>query len=475
MNTFEPRSCTSVLVASGASLNGSTLIARNEDFCKPVDPKTFQVRLAQTVTAPLVSKNTGVSVSLPEKALRYTTTPSRESDEIGEYGESGINEAGVAMSATESLYGNQQVLALDPLVNEGIAEDALLDLVLPFVHSAREAVTFLGNLIETYGSAEGNGILFSDQREVWYMEIPCGHHWLAQRLPEDFCGVAPNQCVIGEVDLGDTHSVLCSQDLAAWVEANRLNPDYQGFNFRHIFGTQDETDRHYNTPRSWYMHRMLRKDSPYQPEDSDIPFLVKPDRKLSVFDVAEILGSHYQGTPYDPLDLRNPEVERLRYRPIGLVKTQESHILELRPDCPVELAGIHWLNFATPCFTPYVPFFSNVSDTPAFYRDMTPEISLDNAYWCFKLVSYYTERHYAQMRERNRRYLTDLNAWSLARVAEITRKASGLSGEALTAFLTQANEETALYVKDKTQALLRSMMTDALNASRLSYQMIRDL
>ena len=52
----------------------------------------------------------------------------------------------VAMSATESLYGNPQVLGLDPLVSNGIGEDALLSIVLPFIHSARDGVQYLGKI-----------------------------------------------------------------------------------------------------------------------------------------------------------------------------------------------------------------------------------------------------------------------------------------------------------------------------------------
>lgn len=35
-------------------------------------------------------------------------------------------------------------------------------LVLPYIHSAREGVKYLGDLIAKYGFAEGNGVQFSD-------------------------------------------------------------------------------------------------------------------------------------------------------------------------------------------------------------------------------------------------------------------------------------------------------------------------
>ena len=65
---------------------------------------------------------------------------------------------------------NARVLGHDPLVENGINEDSMVYLVLPFIKSAREGVQRLGSLIEKYGTGESNGIAFSDKDEVWYFE-----------------------------------------------------------------------------------------------------------------------------------------------------------------------------------------------------------------------------------------------------------------------------------------------------------------
>ena len=179
MNNTHHQACTTVLVGKKASVDGSVMIARNEDFHEAVSVKLFTVMPASEVkNRTYTSKNTGVTVALPEKALRCTSTPQAfqllKGDE-GEYGEAGINEKNIAVSSTESVYGNPRVLAFDPLVPDGIGEDAIHNIVAPFINSAREGVAFLGKLIAQYGSAEGNGILFADADEAWYMEIPCGH------------------------------------------------------------------------------------------------------------------------------------------------------------------------------------------------------------------------------------------------------------------------------------------------------------
>ena len=163
--------------------------------------------------------------------------------------EDGFNEANVGESATESVYANGRVLAYDPFVKNGLAEDSMTTLVLPYIHSAREGVEYLGKLVATYGAAEGNGVQFIDQNEVWYMEIATGHQWVAVRIPDDCYAVAPNQIMIEKVDFKDPDNYMWSDGIRDFVTEHDLNPDLDQWNFRHIFGTSTKLDRHYNTPR----------------------------------------------------------------------------------------------------------------------------------------------------------------------------------------------------------------------------------
>ena len=48
-----------------------------------------------------------------------------------------------------------------------------------------------------------NGIAFSDQNEIWWMETIGGHHWIARRVPDDAYVVMPNQLGIDAFDLDD--------------------------------------------------------------------------------------------------------------------------------------------------------------------------------------------------------------------------------------------------------------------------------
>ncbi len=145
------------------------------------------------------------------------------------------------MSATETEATNARCLGHDPLVEDGIDEDSMVYLVLPFVKTAREGVERLGKLIEKYGTGESNGIAFSDHDEVWYFETGAGHQWVAQRIPEDSYAICPNIMVIQDIDFDDHDNFMYAPTIRDFVEKNHLNPSTDGkWSFRDIFGKDIE-------------------------------------------------------------------------------------------------------------------------------------------------------------------------------------------------------------------------------------------
>ena len=101
--------CTTILVGKDASYDGSTIIARNEDsangeFC----PKRFIVVKPEDQPRKYKSVLSHVEIDLPDNPLQYTAVPNADLKE-GIWGEAGVNEANVAMSATETLTTNERV------------------------------------------------------------------------------------------------------------------------------------------------------------------------------------------------------------------------------------------------------------------------------------------------------------------------------------------------------------------------------
>lgn len=388
-------SCTAVLVGKKATVDGSTMIARNEDAGSGINPKRFVVVTPEDQPNEYVSTFNNFRLKLPESPLRYTETPCADTSD-GLWGESGINTDNVAMSATETEFTNTTMLGLDPLVNDGIGEEAMLTVVLPYIHSAREGVKRLGDLVTKYGTCESNGIAFSDTDEVWYFETVGGHHWAAERIPDNAYVIAPNQTGIQEIDFNDPDHYMYSADLKEFAEKNHLNKSPKDFNFRDIFGEDVQADHYYNTPRVWYGQKYLNPEINQDPESRTMPFERIPAHLVSIEDVAFILSSHYQGTDFDPYSKTGNQETRLRYRPIGMNRNQEMHILQIRPDFPAEHAAIHWLAEGVNIFNAPVPFFANCIDTPTNFKNTPARTTTESFYWLNKLIAMLADPFFAE-------------------------------------------------------------------------------
>lgn len=229
--------------------------ARNEDNTTPAAPKSLRmVPAGERDGVELVSGANGFALtfrrgpSLFRHARRYAR---------GRAFRRGRREcAHVAMSATESALANDRVLAFDPYVENGLAEDAMLTVVLPYVKTGtRRREAFGRNRGCAWLRRKQRQCWFADHLEAWYMEIATGHHWVAQRIPDDCIAVVANQLSIQEVDF-ESDSFIYSEGIREFVEEHALNSALGGggehpFNFREIFGTSSDGDRRYNTPRVW--------------------------------------------------------------------------------------------------------------------------------------------------------------------------------------------------------------------------------
>lgn len=467
--------CTTVLVGKKASIDGSTMIARNDDTFLPLTPQRFYVEPANDhQEGEWVSNQNGFKAPLPKKAYRYSLTPNVEVDKEGVYAESGFNEKNVAMSATESVYGNERALAFDPLVKDGLAEDSLQSMVLPYIDSARDGVKYLGDLIKKYGSPEGNGVLFSDKHEVWYMEIVTGHHWVAQRIPDDAYAIAANQVAIQQVDFKDSDNFMYSDGIQKFVKKYHLNTDKEGFNFRHIFGTDNEKDRHYNTPRVWFGQKYLNPEIEQSPTSSDLPFICHTDHKISVEDVEYILGSHYNETPYDPFS-RGNEATKTLFRPISMNRTQNSHVLQIRNDVDNNSNAIMWLCFGVPAFSPYVPFFANATDTDDTYANTPVHCDDVSAYWIYRKLSMLVESHYSEFIQDDVDFLTDMKEQLRRHVQNAIDESQALQGQELTDYLTGQNHDVVKMMRIATEKFNHQLIEKGLTLSKLTFNMDKNL
>ena len=351
--------CTTILVGKNASYDGSTMIARNDDSGSGhFTAKKWTVVHPEDLPATYKSVISHVEIPMPAGAMRFTAMPNAVEGK-GTWAAAGINAANVGMTATETITSNSRVLGADPLVQGGIGEEDIVYLVLPYIHNAREGVQRLGSLLETYGTYEMNGIAFQDVDEIWWLETIGGHHWMARRVPDDVYVVMPNQLGIDELDLddalGEQKEYMCSADLREFIAKNHLDLSQDGvLNPRDAFGSHDDSDHVYNTPRAWYMLRYFNPhtmnwDGPeadFTPRSDDLPWCLVPEKKITPEDVKYVLSSHYQGTPYDPYASYGERSMKGAYRSIGINRNDFVALLQLRPDMPEESRAMADASFA---------------------------------------------------------------------------------------------------------------------------------
>ena len=455
--------CTTILVGKAASYDGSTIIARNDDSgAGSYTPKKYAVVHPEEQPRIYKSVISHVEIELPDDPMRYTCVPNALSGE-GIWAASGVNAANVAMTATETITSNPRVLGADPLVcyepadgdkpekAGGIGEEDIVSITLPYIKSAREGVIRLGSLLEQYGTYEMNGIAFQDVDEIWWLETIGGHHWIARKVPDDVYVVMPNQFGMDEFDLADAigaqNEFMCSADLPEFIEKYHLNvenmecvmlrnisqtgelqdkdenddcgqevdstnneTDSSDGTYtsiicpRDIFGSHDDADHVYNTPRAWFMERTLNPnsavwdgpDADFTPVSDDIPWCMIPEKKITMEDVKYVLSSHYQGTPYDPYGNYGDKSLRGAYRSIGVNRTDFMSAIQIRPYADEDSSAIQWLAFASNAFNVMVPFYTNVDEVPEYLANTSAEVSTDNFYWTSRMIAAMADASYAK-------------------------------------------------------------------------------
>ncbi|MGM0240340.1 dipeptidase [Enterococcus sp. AZ103] len=459
-------SCTTVLVGKKASIDGSTMISRNDDGHEALDPQRFVVVSPEEQPRHYKAVISGVEIDLPDNPMSYTSIPNALLDN-GIWPAAGINSENIAMSATETITTNPRIQGLDPYVEGGIGEEDLVTLVLPYIHSAKEGVERLGKLLEEFGTYEPNGIGFSDENDVWWLETIGGHHWAAVRIPDDAYVVAPNRMNIDTFNF-DSPDTMCSADLKALIDDNHLNPDFEGYNLRHIFGSSSIKDTVYNNPRAWYGQLYLTPDMDQDPMEQDLPFICKANRKITIEDVKFIQSSHFENTIFDPYG-DGDESDKTLFRPIGINRNHNVHILQIRNGVSKEIAGVHWLAYGANTFNTVVPFYSNVKDTPASYKNADGTFDLNNMYWLSCTTALLGDTDYDF-------YVDMRNSFELAAMSSYhfiqNETDAGLKDATdVQAYLETANEKLAQDSLKRQTELLGEMVTSGSNRMKLRYNL----
>lgn len=284
---------------------------------------------------------------------------------------------------------------------------------------AKEAIKLIGKLVKEYGYCDrGECLTFADPKEVWHFEIfgagplEIGAVWAAVRIPDDHVGVSANIPRIGELDLDDPEHYMASDNVYSLAqEMGWWDPEGEKpFKFWEVY-----SGRKPFSTREYFVLSAVAPSLNLSMDSEELPFSVKPDKKISVRDVMALYRQTYQGTELDMtknLMVKKRRSDELILSPIvnpwmnwdfiGLLNTIKpgivepartiaisgcsySEVLQCRDWLPDEVGGIAWLAFDNPGQSPRIPVFAGVTELPpSFEIGAQHRFRTDSACWAFR-------------------------------------------------------------------------------------------
>lgn len=374
------KACTSYYVGSDLTEDGSTLFGRTEDIGN-YHSKVFDVIDSKKISEgeKWVDEDGGTAFTAPYKdglteTYRYTACRDGAKGD-GLFGEVGVNEMGVSMSATTTAGNSEEAEAADPFVGKtGISEENYVDYVLCQAKTAREGVEILANAIDECGVwYSADGVFISDQNEVWYMEILSGYQYCAIKMPDDKAAIIPNCLVIGDVDLDDEQNVIASAGVKTLAESKGIfvgaqtNPEKNDINIKLTYGGKGYASGNADRIRAGkYILTGEDNTAIYTDEYQDIFFTIPSDKAMTVEKLYQLAGSQYEEYDAAEIDFQDARTKAgitNSVRVIGANGSQECHILQVnqkeadKDTVPAQLATVEWLSMSSAAYSPMVPFY----------------------------------------------------------------------------------------------------------------------
>lgn len=397
--------CSSIIVGKNASETGEVLLGHNEDNGGLiVMPLYIMPRMTHEPGEVIIMEETAAHIPQVEETWGFmwseTRTPSGAS-----YSDGFINEWGVAIVSDNAGSSSER----NPDLTDGGIGYGIRRIAAERAKTAREAVEIMADLVETYGyRASGRSYQVVDKDEGWMMQIVNGKHYCAKRVPDDEVAFIPNRYTIREVDMDDTENFIVADDLITYAIENgwytpEIPGDYSDFDFAKAYQRDySTTDIRQRNAYSLLLGREI-------PEDEELPFSIRLDRKLGVEDVKEVLRYHYEGTKDDLSNGYQVSPHNMGNRPICASTTQESSVIQFRENPDFTL---YWRTCGHACTCPYIPIYLGITKVPDGFGWIDPvegmanhfnppaedfEHDPDKAWWAFIDLQNLIESQYGEV------------------------------------------------------------------------------
>lgn len=491
--TLPNYACTSFLVTKGASTDGSTMIT----YAADAHTLYGELYYNKAATYPegtmmqIVDWDSGKKLTkIPQVAQTYTT--------VGNSNEWGL-------FITETTYGGRRELH-DP--NGGMDYGSLIYITLQRAKTAREAIKTITDFVDAHGYySSGESFSICDGEEVWILELigkgtkavskdwKRGAVWVAVRVPDGYISGHANHARITQFPLEQRRSyksissknlqhinrpeveVIYSHDVISFARASGyFDGKDEDFSFSDTYAPIDFDAARYCEARvySGFLKvdpSMVKYEKYAMGHDltNRMPLWIKPNKKLSVQDVMELMRDHFQNTPMDmskdigggpfncpyrwrPMEFEYEGQRYIHERAISTQQTGFSLVGQSRGWMPEGAKGILWFGVDDTYSTVYVPIFSSITQTPECFRVGNGNMvtySETAAYWLFNQVSNMAYGRYSDMIKDIRAKQFELESRFVKEVAALDKKMVDLAKtnqhqmrDELTRFSLRKSQET---------------------------------
>jgi dipeptidase len=452
--------CTNFLVTRGASVNGSSMISYSAD--------SHQL-YGELYYWPATDYPVGSMLDVYEwDTHKYMGKIRQVAHTYSVVGN--MNEHQVAIG--ETTYGG--IPGMDDttaIVDYG----SLIYITLQRAKNAREAIKVMSDLVSENGYAsEGESFSIADPNEVWIFEIigkgagNRGAVWVARRIPDGYVCAHANQARIQTFPIatGKKNSIaITSKDFKrlfdpmvecvyAWdvIDVARAKKLFTGkdqeFSFSDIYNPVTFSGARFCEVRVWSFFKSVNSDmQQYFSYASGhdltkrMPLWIKPDRKISNYDMMNFMRDHLEGTP---LDMRKDAGagsfgSPYRWRPLEwkvsgdknapeycnerAVCTQQTgfvFVAECRNWLPDPVGGIFWFGVDDANTTVFNPIYCGITEIPECFRVGNGDMltySSTSGFWIFNLVANLCYSRYDKMSADAQKVQKQLESGYIAQTA----------------------------------------------------------
>ena len=462
----DARGCTNVIVTKGASADGSCMVSYAADshvlygelYFKPEKDWKLGDKLR------VYDWDSGQYLGLIDQVEHTYKT-------IGN-----MNEHQLIIA--ETTFGGRAELA-DP---NGIMDyGSLIYITLQRAKTAREAIKVMTELTKQYGYfSEGETFSIIDKNEAWIMEMvgkgkkEKGSVWVAMRIPDGFICSHANQSRITTFPLNDPANCLYAPDVISFARENGWydGPDSE-FSFCDAYCPADFGGLRGCEARAWSAFNILcngwftfydndgnlvTKDAysyldfamGYNPENK-MPLWVKPSKKVTMKNVADVMRDHYEGTPMDmtqdigaggnalpyrwrPMDFEFNGKTYTNERAIATQQTGFWFVGQARCDYPDVVGGILWFGTDDAATSYLTPIYANTNEVPECFKEGNGNMlsySPTSSFWMNNRISNACYKMYNIMASYVRERIDKFENEQMEKIRQIDNQALDLYKKAL--------------------------------------------